>query len=98
MEKKDEGYNVYILDASAAFYMIPIGVYNKDFDMFMIGNFGARGEEGLIERLDEKENTMLLILNENHRRNWQNPETVRRHILQNWRFYGERGQFDIYYR
>ena len=39
--KKLEGKQVYILDAQAAFYMIPIDKYNKDFDMFMVGNFGG---------------------------------------------------------
>ena len=39
-QKEAEGEKVYILDARAALYMIPLDKYNKDFDMFMKGNFG----------------------------------------------------------
>ena len=37
--------NVYILDATAALYMIPINRYNKNYDMFNKGNLGSKGEE-----------------------------------------------------
>ena len=39
---------VYILDATAALYMIPIDRYNKNYDLFLIGNLGKDGEEGQI--------------------------------------------------
>lgn len=42
LDKEVKGKKVYILDATAPFYMIPLDKYNKDFDMFMKGNFGAR--------------------------------------------------------
>ena len=31
-----ENKNVYILDASAALYMVPIDRYNKNYDMFNV--------------------------------------------------------------
>ena len=37
--------NIHILDATAALYMIPIDRYNKNYDMFNIGNLGFKGEE-----------------------------------------------------
>ena len=36
---------VYILNFDAALYMIPIDRYNKDYDMFLKGNIGSKGEE-----------------------------------------------------
>ena len=45
LEQNKIGKNVYILDASAAIYMIPIDKYNKDFDLFLKGNLGSDGEE-----------------------------------------------------
>ena len=36
---------VYMLDAAAAVYMIPLDRYNKDYDMFLKGNLGGSGEE-----------------------------------------------------
>lgn len=96
LEQNKEGKEVYILDATAAIYMIPIDKYNKDYDMFLKGNIGAKGEEGQIEKLETLTNAIILIMNEKHRRNWQNPEQVRKYIIKNWTKVGEIKQFDIY--
>lgn len=76
--------------------MIPIDKYNKDYDMFNKGNFGAKGEEGQIKKLNNTTNSRVLIMNENYRRNWQNPEKVREYIIENWTKIGEIRNFDIY--
>ena len=96
LEQNAKGKDVYILDATAALYMIPIDKYNKDYDMFNKGNFGAKGEEGQIEKLNNTTNSLVLIMNENYRRNWQNPEKVREYIIENWTKIGEILNFDIY--
>lgn len=96
LEQNSRGKKVYILDATACIYMIPLDKYNKDYDMFLKGNIGARGEEGQIEKLKNKENILILIMNENYSRNWQNPEQVRKYIIENWRKIGEISTFDIY--
>ena len=96
LEQNKNGKDVYILDATAALYMIPIDKYSKDYDMFNKGNFGARGEEGQIENLENTIDTIVLIMNENYRRNWQNPEEVRKYIIENWTKIGEIRNFDIY--
>lgn len=89
--------DVYILDATAALYMIPLNKYNKDYDLFLKGNIGAEGEDGQIKKLEkEDENTIVLIKNKNYIRNWQNPEKVRNYIINNWAKTGEIGCFDIY--
>ena len=88
---------VYILDATAAYYMIPINRYNKNYDMFNLGNLGSKGEEGQIENLQkELGNIVVLIKNEKYSRNWQNPENVRKWIIQSMEKTGEIGIFDIY--
>lgn len=94
IQKQDK--NVYILDAAAAIYTIPINRYTKNYDMFLIGNLGADGEEGIIEDLREKENYIVLIKNEQYSRNWQNPEKVRKYIIENMNKMGEIDAFDIY--
>lgn len=95
--QNENGKDVYILDATAALYMIPIDKYNKDYDMFNKGNFGAKGEEGQIENLkNTTKDTLVLIMNDNYRRNWQNPEKVRNYIIENWTRIGEIRNFDIY--
>ena len=87
---------VYILDATAAVYMIPIDRYNKDYDMFLKGNLGKDGEEGQIEKIKEEENAKFLIMNSKYKRNWQNPENVRNYIINNKEKTGEIGNFEIY--
>lgn len=94
IQKQDK--NVYILDATAAIYTIPINQYTKNYDMFNKGNLGADGEEGIIEDLQEKENYIVLIKNEQYSRNWQNPEKVRKYIIENMNKMGEIDAFDIY--
>jgi len=88
--------NVYILDATAGLYMIPIDKYNKNYDMFLKGNLGSEGEEGQIQELKEKTNEKILIMNKNYNRNWQNPEEVRKYIIKNMKKQGQIGIFDIY--
>lgn len=39
---------MYILDYSVAIYMIPVDIYNKNYDMFNKGNFGQNGEKRLL--------------------------------------------------
>lgn len=96
LNKKRENKNVYILDASAAIYMIPLDIYNKDYDMLMKGNFGAKDEKGLIERISKEEDAIYLLLNKNYKRNWQNPEEVRAYVLNNFTKTGTILHFDIY--
>lgn len=94
IQKQDK--NVYILDAAAAIYTIPINQYTKNYDMFLIGNLGGDGEEGIIEDLQEEENYIVLIKNEQYSRNWQNPEKVRKYIIENMNKIGEIDAFDVY--
>ena len=39
------GRKVYILDFAGALYSIQQDKYNKDYDMFNLGNFGSKGEQ-----------------------------------------------------
>ena len=87
---------VYILDPSAALYMIPLNRYNKNYDMFMKGNFGAKGSNGLIEDLATKENATILILNDKYSMNWATPVDVIQYIKNNYTKCGEIEIFDIY--
>ena len=96
LEQNENWKKVYILDARACLYMIPLDKYNKNYDMFLKGNLGTKGEIGQIENLEKEENIVVLILNDNYSRNWQNPEKVRKYIINNWNKKGEIGKFDIY--
>ena len=95
MEK--EGRKVYILDAEAAIYMIPLDKYNKDYDMFLKGNIGKDGEEGQIEKIKQKdESTLYLIRKKNMKSNWQTPMNVVKYIRDNLVRIGEISIYEIY--
>lgn len=87
--------NVYILDASAAVYMIPIDRYNKDYDMFCRGNLGAGGEKAQIERI-KNEDAIYMIKKDDSRLNWQNPNRVRAYIKENLDYVETFESYDVY--
>lgn len=91
-----EERDVYILDSEAAVYMIPLDNYNKDFDMFLKGNLGAKGEKGQIEKIKEMKNTIILIKNEKIPLNWQTPKEVIEYVKNNLEKIGTINFFDIY--
>lgn len=87
---------VYILDAEAALYQIPLDIYYKDYDMFLIGNIGAKGEEGQIEKLEKDNNKIVILKSDGVSLNWQNPNKVREYIKQNMSYKYSILYFDIY--
>lgn len=94
---EENGRRVYILDASAATFMIPADKCNKDFDMFLVGNLGKDGEEGQIEKIKNMNNSeMILIMNNKYPVNWQTPKKVIEYIIKNLDKIGEIGTFDLY--
>ena len=89
--------SVYILDAEAAIYMIPLDKYNKDYDMFLKGNIGKDGEEGQIQKIKQKEeNALYLILRKNISLNWQMPENVINYIRENLELVEEISIYEVY--
>ena len=87
---------VYILDATAAIYMIPLNRYNKDYDMFLNGNLGSMGENGQIEKIEDKKNCIFLLRNDTTKLNWQTPTNVINYVKTNLTKVGTISIFDIY--
>ena len=97
LKKELQGNKVYILDVEAVIYMVPLDKYNKDYDMFLIGNIGKYGQEGQIEKIKKKdENTLYLIRNENIETNWQTPLDVIKYIRNNLEKIGEVSMYEVY--
>ena len=86
----------YILDATAALYMIPINRYNKDFDMFLKGNIGGSGEDGQIDKIKNMEDAYILIMRNKKNRNWQTPTKVMDFIENELQKVNEIENFDVY--
>lgn len=97
LEQEKENKKVYILDAEAAIYMIPINNYNKNYDMFLKGNIGKDGQEGQIQKIKQKEtNEIILIRKRNLQSNWQTPTEVVDYVRENLEFMGEVSIYEVY--
>ena len=97
LEQEKENKKVYILDAEAAIYMIPINNYNKDYDMFLKGNIGKDDQEGQIQKIKQKEtNEIILIRKRNLQSNWQTPTEVVNYVRENLEFMGEVSIYEVY--
>ena len=77
--------------------MISLDKYHKDFDMFNKGNFGSKGENGIIEEIKQfPEGTKLFIKNKQYAKNWQTPMEVISFVENTYPKIGEISIFDIY--
>ena len=96
-EQENNGKKVYILDAEAAIYMIPLNKYNKDYDMFLKGNIGKDGEQGQIEKIQNRnDNELYLIRNSKLRSNWQTPLNVVNYVRNNLEKIGEISIYEVF--
>ena len=71
-------------------------IYNKNFDMFLKGNIGKNGEEGLISNIENSTNNIYLIKKEGATLNWQTPKSVIEYIRKNMKKLGSIKYYDIY--
>lgn len=71
---------------------------NKDFDLPLRGNLGKDGEEGLIEKIKNLNNTQILLLHEteDEKELYQFAYDVSDYIRQNYQYIGQIDKFDIY--
>lgn len=99
LEKKEQGVKVYILDANATAYKIPLDMYEKNYDMFLNGNFGRYGNNKIIYDIEDKrktEDAVFLIKNDNYELNWQTPMEIINYVKKNYELQGEISIYDIY--
>ena len=76
--------------------MIPIDRYNKDFDMFLLGNLGAKDVNSQISRLEAEDDIMVLIALDEKLFNWQHPKDITDCIEENWKNIGQIYMFNAY--
>lgn len=96
--EKSQNKNVYVLDAEAAVYHIPQNKYFKNYDMFNKGNFGGKGEKGIIENIQDSKDSIYLIKNPKYKTNWQHPSEVTNYVKENLKYQGEINMYSIYYK
>lgn len=85
IEQEKAGKKVHELDMLSAICSISLDKYYKDYDMFNLGNFGTKGEKGIIEDLKQKENIVILLKQYKYKTNWQYPKEVADYIRENFK-------------
>lgn len=84
----DAGWEVYILDNRAPFYLIPVDKYHKYTDMFLVGNLGLKTPAECLEETLEKSENAAYLVPEDMNGQYQYPEQAildftRRYLLNN---------------
>ena len=71
---------------------------NGDYDLPLRGNFGSKGEEGIIKQIKELKNTQILLLHETDEEKeiYQFAYDAADYIKQNFTYVGQVNKFDIY--
>ena len=93
---EENNKDVIVFSNRAALYMIPLKRNNGDFDLPFKGNLGIKGEDGLIEKIEEKENIQYLIFKEENESIYQETTKVKDYIKNNKNYVGEIEGFEIY--
>jgi len=76
--------------------MIPVDKYNKDFDMFLLGNLGQENIKVQVKTIEQEENLMVLIPYSEDLLNWQHPKDITDSIIERWENIEQIGRFFVY--
>ena len=95
-KQHQEDIDVKVVSYKAMAYMSLLRLNNKDFDLPFLGNLGYKGEEGLIEQIDNLSNTKILITKDEEDKIFQESSKIREYIMENLEQDGEIGDFLIY--
>ena len=97
---KQNGTKVVILDSNAVLFHLPQGIFYKDYDLFLNGNFGKNGEERLIEEIKNSKNTIYLIRDDINQLEknilYQAPKKVLNYVIENLNEIGTESGYIIY--
>ena len=99
VNQESDGYKTYILDSEAVVYKIPLDMYSKNYDMFMNGNFGKDGTEGILKdiiSLRKNSKVKFLVRNPRYSYNWQLPVNVVNYVSENFEKVDSISIFDVY--
>lgn len=88
--------DVIVLTYDAALVMVELEKNNGELDLAFVGNLGYDGENKLIEKINNLENTEILIFTDEEDRFWQESDMVREYILNNLDKVGEILEYSIY--
>ena len=94
-QKESDNQNVVIFSTEANLYQLVLNGNNQDFDLPLLGNWGYKGEERVLNKIKNLENTFILINDEDLV--GQESKTIKTYIRNNYNKTGEIADFEIYY-
>lgn len=94
-DENSQAKEVKIISYYSNVYMNLLNKNNEKLDLPFLGNLGNKGEDGLIEEIDQLENTNILILKDGIEL-YQESEKVRNYIRDNFIRKGDVTIFEIY--
>lgn len=96
-EKQEQYDKVIVFSSYAMLYENTFINNNRFFDLPNKGNFGAKGEQGLIDEIKKMNNTLILVQNEESEYElYQFPNNVRNYIRENYESVDKLQNYDIY--
>lgn len=96
VEQEKNGKNVIILSYKANLYNVSLNRNNGDFDLYFMGNLGSKGEQGLINKINELENTIILTQKDEESFIGQEAINARNYVIDNYKNIGEIQEYNIY--
>lgn len=95
-QQQKKGIDVKILSYKAQIYMIQLNKNNYMFDLAFTGNLGKNGEDGLIEMIENSENTIILISNDYEKISYQESKKAIDYIITNYKKIDEIQNYSAY--
>lgn len=96
-DRKENGFEVYILDNQAVQYLIPVDSYHKYLDMFLVGNLGGKSPEECLEDSLFSAGQAMYLIPPDFKGQYQYPRTAVEEFIQEKLNYAQTvGHFDCY--
>ena len=96
-EEDKKGNNVIVFSSKAALYMVPLKKNNGFYDLPFNGNFGNLSEEEILNDLEQKKHTLILVdENDEEDIRWQENKFIIQKIKDEFKCVGHINEFDIY--
>ena len=97
LDRKENGFEVYILDNQAVQYLIPADIYHKYLDMFLVGNLGTKTPEECLEDSLMSSGQVMYLIPSDFKGQYQYPRSAVEEFMQEKLNYAQTvGHFDCY--
>ena len=93
---KNNEKEVIVFSPKSALYMTEFNTNYECFDLPFKGNFGSKGEKGIIEKIESLRSVDILIEKNEEDLIWQESIYLRNYIINNLEYVGEIENFKIY--